>query len=185
MKRRARPSGSGDPAERERRTGSPIQGRFHVTSLERRRERRYQRRKAARERKKLERYAANDRFENIARYRPLYNANRLSRRNVCWKASVQRYQMNLLRNLEETRAKLMAGETITKHGLSLMKPKQGRNVYALLKSQIVSVAKRVTSSIRERNLAGKPLSDKGSMPEFVNYVVVEKLTCTRFMLYET
>lgn len=85
-----------------------------MTSLERRRERRYQRRKAARERKKLERYAANDRFENIARYRPLYNANRLSRRNVCWKASVQRYQMNLLRNLEETRAKLLTGETITK-----------------------------------------------------------------------
>lgn len=85
-----------------------------MTSLERRREGRYQRRKAARERKKLERYAENDRFENVASYKALYNANRKSMRNVCWKASIQRYQMNLLRNLEETRAKLMAGETITK-----------------------------------------------------------------------
>ena len=85
-----------------------------MTSLERRREGRYQRRKAARERKKLERYAENDRFENIARYRSLYNANRLSKRNVCWKASVQRYQMNLLRNMEETRENLLAGESVTK-----------------------------------------------------------------------
>ena len=85
-----------------------------MTSLERRREGRYQHRKAARERKKLERYAENDRFENIARYRSLYNANRLSKRNVCWKASVQRYQMNLLRNMEETRENLLAGESVTK-----------------------------------------------------------------------
>ena len=66
-----------------------------------------------------------------------------------------------------------------------MKPKLGQNVYALLKSQIVSVAKRVTSSIRERNLAGKPLSDSGSMPEFVNYVGVKKPICMRFTLYGT
>lgn len=85
-----------------------------MTSLERRREGRYQRRKAARGRKRLERYAENDSFENIARYKSLYHANRLSKRNVCWKTSVQRYQMNLLRNMEETRAKLMAGESVTK-----------------------------------------------------------------------
>lgn len=85
-----------------------------MTSLERRREGRYQRRKAARERKKLERYAGCDRMESIARYSSLYQGNRLSKRNVCWKSSVQRYQMNLLRNMEETRAKLMDGENITK-----------------------------------------------------------------------
>lgn len=85
-----------------------------MTSLERRREGRYQRRKAARERKKLERYAGCDRMESIARYSSLYQGNRLSKRNVCWKSSVQRYQMNLLRNMEETRARLMAGENITK-----------------------------------------------------------------------
>lgn len=85
-----------------------------MTSLERRREGRYQRRKAARERKKRERYGACDRFENIASYRSLYRANGKSMRNVSWKASVQRYQMNLLRNMEEAHAGLLAGENITK-----------------------------------------------------------------------
>lgn len=85
-----------------------------MTSLERRREGRYQRRKAAREEKKRSKYAENDRFENIASYKSLYQANKKSMRNVSWKTSVQRYQMNLLRNMEETRAKLMAGENVTK-----------------------------------------------------------------------
>lgn len=85
-----------------------------MTSLERRREGRYQRRKAAREAKRNERYAENDKFQNISRYRSLYRANQKSTRNVSWKASVQRYQMNLLRNMEETRAKLEAGQDITR-----------------------------------------------------------------------
>ena len=46
-----------------------------MTSLERRREARYQRRKAAREEKKWKHCAENDRLENIARYRSLYRAN--------------------------------------------------------------------------------------------------------------
>ena len=53
-----------------------------------------------------------------------------------------------LRRLQESSTKT------GKHGLFLMKPKQGRNVYAPLKSLIASVAKRVTSSIKERNLCG-------------------------------
>ncbi len=85
-----------------------------MTSLERRREARYQRRKAAREKKKWERYAENDRMENIVRYKSLYRGNQKSMRNVSWKTSVQRYQMNLLRNMEETHQKLEAGENITK-----------------------------------------------------------------------
>ena len=85
-----------------------------MTSLERRKEARYQRRKAAREQKKQVRYGECDRLENIASYKSLYRANRKSMRNVSWKASVQRYQMNLLRNLEETRKKLLAGEEVTR-----------------------------------------------------------------------
>lgn len=85
-----------------------------MTSLERRRERRYWRRKAARAAKKYARYYRHDDYDNIMSYQALYRANRKSMRNVSWKASVQRYQMNLLRNLEDTRAKLEAGEDITK-----------------------------------------------------------------------
>ena len=85
-----------------------------MTSLERRREARYQRRKAAREQQKQAQYGECDRLENIASYKSLYLANRKSMRNVSWKASVQRYQMNLLRNMEETRKKLLAGEEVTR-----------------------------------------------------------------------
>lgn len=85
-----------------------------MTSSERRREVRYQRRKATRLAKKQARYGKNDCFENITSYRSLYHANRKSMRNVSWKASVQRYQMNLLRNIHDTHLDLMAGKDITK-----------------------------------------------------------------------
>lgn len=85
-----------------------------MTSLEQRRERRYQRRKAARLAKKRQKYGVNDSFETIASYRSLYDANRRSMRNVAWKASVQRYQMNFLRNIHDTNKALLAGKNITK-----------------------------------------------------------------------
>lgn len=85
-----------------------------MTSLERRHEKRYQRRKAYRAEKKRKKYAANDQYENIISYRSLYNANRQSMKSVSWKASVQRYQMNLLRNIHDTHRDLAAGKNITK-----------------------------------------------------------------------
>ena len=85
-----------------------------MTSLERRRESRYQRRKAARDAKKKERCAEYDDFHNITCYRSLYRANKKSMRNVSWKESVQRYQMNLLRNMEQARSSLEQGKDITK-----------------------------------------------------------------------
>ena len=94
-------------------------------------------------------------------------------------------ERRLLISTKPVSAKSFASIKTGKHGLSLMKLKQEQNVFALLKSQIVSVAKRVTSFIRERNSAGKPLLDNGSMPEFVNYVGVKKPICMRFTLYGT
>lgn len=85
-----------------------------MTSLERRHEKRYQRRKAYRAEKKRRKYAEYDRYENIISYRALYNANRQSIKSVSWKASVQRYQMNLLRNIHDTHRDLAAGKDITK-----------------------------------------------------------------------
>lgn len=86
----------------------------HLTSLEKRKEARYQRRKAAREKKKQARYCENDDFNNIIRYQSLCRANRKSMRNVSWKESTQRYQMNLLRNMETTRAGLEAQKNVSK-----------------------------------------------------------------------
>lgn len=85
-----------------------------MTSLERRREARYQRRKAAREQKKKMLYGENDRYDRIISYKELYRAYRKSIRNVGWKESVQRYQMNLLRNLEETHQSLIAHKDISR-----------------------------------------------------------------------
>jgi len=85
-----------------------------MTSLERRREKRYQRRKARRERRKAERCAQYDNFQRIVSYNALKRANRISRKNVCWKASVQRYQMNLLRNFRDTHDSLCARQDISK-----------------------------------------------------------------------
>ena len=85
-----------------------------MTALERRREGRYQRRKAARDAKKNEQCAKYGDFHNITRYSSLYRANKKSMRNVSWKASVQRYQMNLLRNMEKARYSLEQGKDITK-----------------------------------------------------------------------
>lgn len=85
-----------------------------MTSIENRKEKRYQRRKSARVQKKKLRYGGNDDFNNIITYNSLYNANNKSVKNVIWKSSVQRYQMNLLRNLEMTRADLAAMKNISK-----------------------------------------------------------------------
>lgn len=85
-----------------------------MTSNERRREARYKRRKAKRDAKKKALYADCDDFQNIISYDALYSAYKKSKRGVTWKASVQRYGMNLLRNLELTRKALERGEDITK-----------------------------------------------------------------------
>lgn len=85
-----------------------------MTSLEWRREKRYQRRKAARDAKKRAACAWHDCYENIISYNALYNANRQTMKGVTWKASVQRYEMNLLRNIHDTHKDMAAYKNITK-----------------------------------------------------------------------
>lgn len=85
-----------------------------MTSLERRREARYHRRKAAREKKKQEKYGDCDKFQNVIRFKSLHKSNKKSTKNVIWKASVQRYEMNLLRNMNDASCKLAAKKDISK-----------------------------------------------------------------------
>lgn len=61
-----------------------------MTSAERH-EARYQRRKAKRASKKAERYADCDNFDMVFSYGHLYQAYKVCRRGVAWKASVQKY----------------------------------------------------------------------------------------------
>jgi len=80
---------------------------------EERKEGRYQRRKAAREEKRLallEQYN----FEAVAKSKSLYKAMKASRKGVYWKASVQRYCMNYLRRIIQARKDLLKAKDIRK-----------------------------------------------------------------------
>lgn len=76
---------------------------------EERKEARYQRRVAARRKVKAERYADADRYEKVFCYGNLYNAYKCCRRNVAWKASVQKYITLAPLNVLQTYNRLMAG----------------------------------------------------------------------------
>jgi hypothetical protein len=77
-----------------------------------RREARYRRRKAVREAKRKAKLGAFDDFERIADFDSRCRAALGSMRGVAWKESVQRYGANALRNVAETRRKLLAGESV-------------------------------------------------------------------------
>lgn len=74
---------------------------------EERREKRYQRRKARRAAKKAERFSFNDVFDWVFSFRHLYHSYKMSRRNVSWKASVQKYisqaPLNVLKTFKALR----------------------------------------------------------------------------------
>jgi hypothetical protein len=73
---------------------------------------RYERRKVRRDMKKHESCQPYDDFSQITDADNLYSSFKRSRRSVAWKESVQRYEANALRNIAETRRKLIAGENI-------------------------------------------------------------------------
>lgn len=78
---------------------------------EERKEARYQRRKAAREVKRLAMLETHN-FDSVASPDALFKAAKEARRGVYWKASVQRYNMSLLRNSLKTSKELYAGEDV-------------------------------------------------------------------------
>jgi hypothetical protein len=79
---------------------------------EERREARYQRRKAERAEKRHQKLSQFDTFERVADINNLYASFLESKSGVDWKESVQRYEANALRNIVETRRKLLAGESV-------------------------------------------------------------------------
>ena len=76
-----------------------------------RREGRYQRRKSKREARRLE-LVKRSCFESVAHPDSLYQAMKDARRGVFWKASVQRYNMNYLRNILKTAKELRIGADV-------------------------------------------------------------------------
>jgi hypothetical protein len=85
-----------------------------MTSGERR-EARYRRRKDERAEKRQAKLSQFDNFERVADADNLYSAFLESKSGVDWKESVQRYEANALRNIVDTRRRLLAGESV-QHG---------------------------------------------------------------------
>lgn len=81
---------------------------------EERREARFQRRVAKRAAHKRELCAKYDDYEQVFSYRHLYEAYKKCRRNVGWKASVQRYITNAPLNVRHTYDQLVDGRYRTK-----------------------------------------------------------------------
>ena len=78
-----------------------------------RKEARYRRRKAKREQRRLKLLEAFN-YERVIDPNSLYKAMKDSRSGVYWKASVQRYNMNFLRNILQVSKDLKAGKDIRK-----------------------------------------------------------------------
>lgn len=79
-----------------------------------RKEGRYQRRKNARHIRKRKFIDKYDKLEVVADPNALMTASKKARSGITWKASVQRYIMNTLKNVTETHKKLLLGEDVRK-----------------------------------------------------------------------
>lgn len=77
---------------------------------EERKEARFQRRKAARAEKKTACCGQSDSFDWVFSYEHLYHSYKMCRRNVGWKASVQKYITNAPINVYQTWQRLQAGK---------------------------------------------------------------------------
>lgn len=84
-----------------------------MTSSERR-EARYQRRKLKRCEKRRDSIERYDNLEAVADINSLIHASQKARSGVMWKASVQRYLMNLLKNVTESNKNILSGKDIRK-----------------------------------------------------------------------
>jgi RNA-directed DNA polymerase len=82
-----------------------------MTSKERH-EARYQRRVVARKTKKQQKLSQYDNFGLVTNVDNLYNSFNKCKIGVSWKESIQRYESNALKNVLETRRKLLAGESV-------------------------------------------------------------------------
>ena len=81
---------------------------------EERHEARYQRRIAKRMEKKKRLNEQYGNFDKIISFDSLYDAFFLCRKSVSWKASTQKYEKDIFKNIYTTRRKIYNGESISK-----------------------------------------------------------------------
>lgn len=96
-----------------------------MTSTERH-EARYQRRKAERAAKRQSKLSQFDSFSRVTDIDNLYASFLSSKSGVDWKESVQRYEANALRNIVETRRRLLSGESVQQGFMEFMLHERGK-----------------------------------------------------------
>jgi hypothetical protein len=96
-----------------------------MTSMERR-QGRYERRKAKREEKRKTKIGVRDNFDCISDVNNLNLAFRGAKKTVPWKESVQRYEMNHIKNIFETKYRLEAGENVQEGFFSFTLHERGK-----------------------------------------------------------
>lgn len=97
-----------------------------MTSNEKRKEARYQRRKAKRLQKKLNKNKSFDDFNNIIDPEHLLQSYYSCRKGVAWKHSVQKYESKLIKNISESIKKLKNGESVIKDGVNFKINERGK-----------------------------------------------------------
>ena len=127
---------------------------------EERHQARYLRRKAAREEHRREKLSQYDDFNRVADYNSLYRAYKDARKGVTWKASVQRYGLDLCKNLCKTHNALIEGEDVRKGFIAFDLVERGK----LRHIQSVHFAERVPQ---------KSLSQNALMPVLSNSLIYD------------
>lgn len=79
-----------------------------------RRSKRFEKRRAKREARRVEFYKRYDDFNVLCNRQNLYNASNLAKRHVMWKGTVQRWSINQLINTEKLYRDLQAGKDVRK-----------------------------------------------------------------------
>jgi hypothetical protein len=120
---------------------------FNFMTSEERREQRYQRRKAARMAKKQQLNDLYGNFDEIISFDNLCDAFYECKKTVAWKASTQKYERNLFKNVYKTRQDIYDGKTISKgfHHFTLNERGKTRNIRS------VHISERVVQKSVNRN----------------------------------
>lgn len=91
-----------------------------------RKKKRYERRKAERERKRIEYKEMYDKFENISSPDALLPAAMAAQNGISWKTSPQRYQMHLVTNVINTSEDLIAGRDVRRGFITFILYERGK-----------------------------------------------------------
>jgi hypothetical protein len=134
---------------------------------EERHEARYQRRKAERAKKRRQKLSQFDNFERVINVDNLYLSFKKAKKGVSWKESVQRYEANALRNILETRRKLLAGESVRKGFVEFIRRERGkvRHIKSIHISERV-VQKCLCDQVITPILSGSLIYDNGASMRF-------------------